>query len=120
MTAIWPSSLPQCPLRGTFDETPKMSRVQFESDTGPAIERPRGTVRLAEIAMAFRMTKDQAATFEDFVFTDLAQATADFMFTHPRKHEQVRMRMTGGDRPYQIQQMAPGKYQVSFSALVIG
>ena len=120
MTAIWPSSLPQCPLFGSFEEAPRMARAAFQSDTGPDIERPKGTLRLAEISMAFRMTAEQVDTFEYFVFTELEQATADFLFTHPRKHEQVRLRMTGQDRPYQIQQMAPGKYQVSFSALVIG
>jgi hypothetical protein len=119
MTAIWPGSLPQCPLR-PFDEQPRMAKTAFQSDTGPDIERPKGTIRLSEVSMTFRMTKEQVATFEDFVFTDLAQATADFMFTHPRKHEQVRMRMTGGDRPYQVSWAAPGKYQVAFTALVIG
>lgn len=121
MAAVnWPSDLPQCPMRGGFDETARMSRVQFESDTGPAIERPRGTIRLSEVSMTFRMTKVQVETFEDFVFSTIDQATADFMMPHPRKHDPVRVRMTGGDRPYQIQPMAPGKYQVSFSVLVIG
>lgn len=119
MTAIWPSSLPQCPLR-PFDEQPRMAKNSFESDTGPAIEGPKGTVRLSEVSMSFRMTKEQVSTLEEFVFTDLGQGARDFMFTHPRKHTQVRMRMLGGDRPYQISWHAAGKYIVSFQALVIG
>jgi hypothetical protein len=120
MTAIWPSSLPPLPLYGGFEEQSRMARVQFEADTGPAIERPRGTVRLSEVTLEFIMDRQQVETFEDFVFTELGQATRDFMFQHPRTYRQVRARMTGGDNPYRLQQMTPRKFRVSFSVLVIG
>lgn len=119
MTAIWPSSLPEYVLFDGYGEQPRMANAAFESDVGPPIERPRGTVALTDISMTMVMSDEQLETFEDFVFTDLAQATADFMVTHPRRRVQVRVRIKGRP-PYQIAEYSPGFWRVSFQYTVIG
>lgn len=119
MTAIWPSSLPEAPLVGSYAETARMRKVSFESDTGPPIERPKGTIRLGSVDMALHMTEEQLATFEDFVFNEIDQGSQPFYITHPRKLSQVKVKIVG-DEPYKLDRMAPGNWRVSFSLLVIG
>lgn len=119
MTAVWPASLPEYVLREGFNEQPLMKRATFESDTGPPIERPKGTVRLARLAVTMWMNTEQLATFEDFVFTDLRQATLSFFILHPRRREQVKVKIDG-EPPYQIAEGGHERWDVSFSLLVIG
>lgn len=119
MTAIWPSSLPEFVLSDGYGEQPRMPNVEFPTDTGAPIERPKGTVKLTDITASMIMSDEQFATFEDFVFTDIAQATADFMVTHPRRRVQVRVRIKGRP-PYQIAEYCPGFWRVSFQYTVIG
>lgn len=119
MTSVWPSSLPQFVLVDGYAEQPRMANVAFESDTGPPLERPKGTISLVDIAQSMIMTDAQLATFEDFVFGDIAQATQSFMITHPRKRVQVKVRIKGRP-PYQIDPFAPGFWRVSFELTVIG
>lgn len=119
MTAIWPASLPQYVLSGDYGEAPRMAAVSFDSDTGPAIDRPKGTVKLTDIACSVVMTDEQLGTFEDFVHTDLGQATQPFYARHPRKGEQAKVKLVGRP-PYQIAEVVPGSWRVSFKLLVIG
>lgn len=118
MTAIWPGSLPQCPL-ADFEETAVGNRVSFQSDTGPSIERPKGTMKMSELRATLRMTSEQVQTFEDFFQNDIAQGTSSFFWKHPRKGEQVKVRITG-DRPYSIARLGAGTWTVAFLLLVIG
>jgi hypothetical protein len=117
-TAVWPVSLPCRPLRG-FDETPRVAKATFESDTGPPIERPKGTIRMADANVVFRMTTAQMAVLEDFVRTTLQQATLPFTFRHPRRDVDVKVRLPG-DNPYQCSEAGPGLWSVSMKFLLIG
>lgn len=118
MTPIWPATLPKCPLRG-FDETPRMQKVSFQSSTGPDIERPKGTMRMAEIPVTLRMKREQIPLFQDFVFDTLGQASLPFYTVHPRTHTQVKCKLTG-DPVYRISQVNQQTYNVDFTLLVIG
>lgn len=119
MTASWPSTLPDAPLFDGYSEQPRMARATFESDVGPPIQRPRGTIRLNEIGCAMVMTSEQLGTFEDFVFADLGQATLPFLIDHPRLEDEVKVRLIG-EPPYSTDLLAPGYWRVSFTMLVIG
>ncbi len=116
---IWPASLPQHALRQGYEERPKRGVRAFEPDSGAPVERPAGTVRLATIAAAFRMSGAQLSTFETFVARDLAGGTFDFLMTHPRTGEQVTMRLIG-DPPYQVRSSAGDFWTVALTLLEQG
>lgn len=119
MTALWPSSLPDIVSAEGYSEAPRMTNVAFESDSGPPIERPKGTVSLVDISARMLMTDEQVETFEGFIFNDLGQATGDFLFTHPRRKMQVRGRVKGRP-PYQINPAGYCLWLISFEITVIG
>ena len=96
-----------------------MPKASFQPAVGPPIDRPRGTMRLSKMTVAAIMTDDQVSLFEDFVFTELGQATQPFNVTHPRTGEMIKVRMLG-DQPYQIAQHAPGWWRVTFEMMVLG
>ncbi len=96
-----------------------MANAAFESDTGPPIERPKGTVKLTDMSASMIMSTEQVADFDEFVFDDLVQATGDFTFPHPRTGDSVRVRIKGRP-PYQIAEHSPGFWRVSFQLVVIG
>lgn len=119
MTAVWPNSLPQYVRRDSYGEEARMPNVEFAADTGPPIERPKGTVRLNDISAGVIMSTEQLATFEEFVFTDLGQATLDFFFPHPRRKQQVKVRFKGRP-PYRVGFYAVGEWDVRFVLTEIG
>lgn len=101
-----------------------MANVEFASDTGPPIERPKGTLSLVDTVISMIMTDTQLQTFEGFVYTDLTQATQSFFFTHPRLQAQVKARFKGRP-PYKITPagfaaIGVRAWQVDFSLTVIG
>lgn len=96
-----------------------MRFASFASDAGPPIERPKGTLRMADTAFPFIMTAAQVAIFEEFVADDLAHGTLPFLIEHPRRRCQVTVRMTGEPR-YTIRVFASLEWLVSFRARVIG
>jgi hypothetical protein len=127
---IWPGSLPTLVLQDNYAEAPRMTNVEFASDTGPPIERPKGTVRLTDLTLSTIMTDDQVRTFDSFVFNDLAQATSSFFWLHPRRQEQVKVRFKGRP-PYTITNLTPsytvspgnvvqGNWKIDFTLTVIG
>lgn len=115
----WPATLPQDVLRRGYSETPRMVKATFESDTGPPIERPKGTIKLTKIPVSMIMTSTQLSTFEDFVFDDLAQGSLSFTFPHPRLGQNCTAKITG-DEPYQVAEIGADVWTVSFELLVIG
>lgn len=116
---LWPDSLPRYPLRAGYGERSAMRVVTFEADSGPPIERPRSTLRLSSVTFGFVMTSDQVRIFEDWVADDLGSGTLPFLMEHPRRQEQVKMRMTGDPR-YEIEPSGALEWTVTFSAMVIG
>jgi len=119
MIARWPASLPDFVLVEGFSETPRMPKVAFQPDTGPAIERRKGTMRLHEIPVQTIMTDEQVETLEHFIETELAGATQPFLTKHPRTEEAVKVKIEG-DRPYQLTSYTPETWKVAMTLLVIG
>ena len=119
MTAQWPYSLPVPDLVDGHRQEAFMPKASFQPAVGPPIDRPRGTMRLSKMTLRYRMTKEQLERFEDFVFTDLAQGTQPFLMQHPRRKEQVKVRMLGDD-PYEIGWVNSQNFDVSFQVMVIG
>lgn len=89
----WPSTLPVSPLLDGFSETAEEIIIRSKMETGPDKVRARTTAGVRKFSMAFMMTKNETAIFDDFYLNDLNGGAAPFDFTHPRTGETLSMRM---------------------------
>lgn len=119
MTAVAPAFINDYVFFNGYSEQPRMPNASFESDTGLPIERPKGTVKLVDLNISVILTPEQVETWEDFVQTDLEQATGDFYMLHPRRQVQVRVRLRGRP-PYSLIKHTPDYWRLSFQVTVIG
>ena len=117
--AVWPEELPQHVRGEGYGEAPAMRFASFPNDTGPDIERPKGTLPMDDSSFTFIMTNDQVDTFRAFVTDDLAHGVLPFLMDHPRRGDEVRVRMTGQPR-YTIRPFTALEWLVSFRCMVIG
>ena len=70
--AIWPTTLPQLPLRaGILETTPKLV-IRTTMDAGPEKMRRRFTAGSRNIKHVMEMTKAQVAIFDAFYLTNCA------------------------------------------------
>ncbi|MEL6920966.1 MAG: hypothetical protein AAFO77_08050 [Pseudomonadota bacterium] len=90
---VWPTSLPRHVRRPSFRSSPLTERAQFTPDSGDPIAVPRTTVRMEEMSVTYRMNDAQLATFKDFVWDDLGQATSWFQAYHPVTQAVGRMKI---------------------------
>lgn len=119
MTPLWPAALPRHALRAGYEERPRAATVAFEPDAGEAIERPRFTVAMTEIAASMRMTGDQYALFRAFVRDELGGGAHAFLAMHPARGEQRLMKLSGEPR-YAARPLAGDWWIVSFTMIDIG
>ena len=89
MTVAWPSSLPQKPFRGQWNEQAQDDVVRFQPESGPPILRRRSTVQTSVATATFRMTNEQIADFMVFHKEQLKGGALRFSWPHPVTGEAV-------------------------------
>ncbi|MCI5078737.1 hypothetical protein [Oricola sp.] len=115
--ATWPASLP-VPLLDLYSESPVFAKRSFKPEVGPEIESRRGTVKISRDNWVLHCTAEQVEVFEEFVEIDLQSAVEPFLITHPRRDEQVRVRLVG-ETPCRVDR-AGIDYRISLSVTIIG
>ena len=116
MTAIWPSTIPQCPLLNGLSEQRKRNVVAFAPDVGDSIMRRRSTAAYVLTSLTFKMTTTELAAFNAFYETTLQDGSLPFDWAHPI----TKITWTwcfDGDEPPRIDRMTPKTHRVSFNLL---
>ncbi|WP_230531125.1 hypothetical protein [Microvirga roseola] len=76
---VWPASLPVVPLRdGTGPASLYDPPIETEMEDGPRRMRRRSTTTWATVAVRFKLTNDQFATFQAFVRDTLDHGASRF------------------------------------------
>lgn len=75
-TLIWPLSLPQAPLLGTFKRKRANNLVSFEPDVGASIDRRRSTKVHGMASFAVPCSRDQMEQLDEFYEATDEGATA--------------------------------------------
>lgn len=66
MSAVWPITLPQIPLRAGFTCKPRDSRIFSQFDVGPPAVRSRYSGEIVDYTIPLLLTFTQRDTLEDF------------------------------------------------------
>lgn len=75
---IWPTSLPQEPLREGYTETGPDALLRTEMESGPPIVRRRFTAATQGRQVVYRMSDAQWATFKTFFDTTISGGALRF------------------------------------------
>lgn len=113
---IWPTSLPQAPLRSDYREAGPSAILRSETDTGPAIVRRRFTAASRRREVTYRMSEAQLEIFETFFDQTIAGGSLRFDWPDARRDQTVeaRMRIETGNEPYTVAGIGAGWYDVTF------
>jgi hypothetical protein len=76
--ATWPGSLPQYPLRDSWEETPGWGVIASPPDVGPVLTRRRFTATEQPRTAEFNLDATQKTAFKAFFETDLAGGAVPF------------------------------------------
>lgn len=101
MAILWPPSLPQRPLRESWQRTGQTSLWTFQPDAGPTYTRQAGR-KGDKLSMTFAMTREQVVTFLNFYSNSLSDGTLVFQYLDPDSDEQVYVRFLPDNDPYTI------------------
>jgi len=82
---VWPSSLPQRPTVGGYQERFADTVLRTAMETGAAKTRRRFTAAPRQIEVTFRVNAAQAATFKSFFEETTAGGALPFDWVHPRE-----------------------------------
>ncbi|MBI1215690.1 MAG: hypothetical protein GC185_07720 [Alphaproteobacteria bacterium] len=88
----WPATLPPQPLLDGYHETLPDLALRTDMAQGPAKLRRRTTAGVAQLSLAYFMTKVQVQVLVDFYTDDLIGGTQSFTFIHPRSGDAVLCR----------------------------
>lgn len=83
MTAVWPSDLPQRPLRDPYRRTLATGRQLTSADSGPPRSRRRYSRVARPVTLVFVVTSNQLARFARFMRDDLADGALPFWIRDP-------------------------------------
>lgn len=83
MSASWPGTLPQVPLREGYSDKRADNIIETAMETGPAKRRLRGTVAPRIITLQIRLTAAQVLQFNTFYDTTTAFGSLSFLFPIP-------------------------------------
>lgn len=108
----WPISLPQIPLRDGYRETEPDVVRRFETDEGPAKQRPRFTTGVRPFVLQIEMDIDQVATFDTFYRDTLRDGNIPFAWKHPRTQVNTNFRFVGG-QPQKVRPMGGRNWRVT-------
>lgn len=76
--ATWPASLPQRPLRDSWQEVEGWGVIESPPDIGPVLTRPRFTATEKPRSAEFNLDSAQKAAMETFFRSDLAGGALPF------------------------------------------
>lgn len=99
--AVWPSSLPQSPRRGSWVGGAKEERDSFQPDKGPAIDR-RGTTAEMQVASGVwpNLSGAQRAAFEAWFRGTLQSGVLPFVMRDPVSYRAGLWKIVGDDLAY--------------------
>ena len=120
--ATWPTSLPQKPLAGSYQEQQESQLVRSPMETGPAKQRRRFTARVDTFSCQFLMDESQVVTFKNFFNNTLDGGALSYDWEDPRTGATRKFRFRGGDgtAPFSIEGTRSGElYYVSVSLEVV-
>lgn len=116
MTAAWPNTLPQQPLRDSYQEAQEPAFIRSEVDAGPAKVRRRFTAPVTRVSMQFRMTPAQVTTFETWWRDTIKLGSLSFTLTHPRTSTSTTWRNV---EPYRLTPLAGDRWLVQLSLEIL-
>ena len=83
MPAMWPLSLPQCPLRASYKRTLPNMTVRSSMDTGPDKVRYRGGHSPQTVEAAYFLTAAQRNALETFALETIKGGAICFDWPNP-------------------------------------
>jgi hypothetical protein len=102
MIPVWPADLPQTPQRGSFSGGPKNSRVSFQPDRGPPIDRLGDTAETLQKSAVFPQIKTATLdVFRAWFSTDLRRGTLPYAWRDPIDGLAWRWKIVGEDLDYE-------------------
>lgn len=95
---VWPSSLPQRPTVGGYQERFADTVLRTVMEAGAAKTRRRFTAAPRQIEVTFRVNAAQAATFKSFFEETTAGGALPFDWVHPREGTAAEFRFVEAPR----------------------
>ncbi len=95
---VWPSSLPQRPTVGGYQERFADTVLRTAMETGAAKTRRRFTAAPRQIEMTFRVNAAQAAILKTFFEETTAGGALPFDWMHPREGTSAEFRFVEAPR----------------------
>jgi len=95
---VWPSSLPQRPTVGGYQERFAETVLRTAMDAGAAKLRRRFTAAPRQIEVTFRMTAAQVAVLRSFYEETTAGGALPFDWVHPREGTAAEFRFVEAPR----------------------
>ncbi len=115
MPDVWPATLPQDFLVGSFSESEPETSIQTEMDTGPRKSRQRFTAAEQPISGSMNLTAAQKATLRTFYRTTLGGGSLSFEWQRPGENlENFRFA-----EPPQYSALGADNYQVNLQLLIL-
>ena len=99
---VWPSSLPQRPTVGGYQEHFADTVLRTAMEAGAAKTRRRFTAAPRQIEVTFRVNAAQAATFKSFFEETTAGGALPFDWVHPREGTSAEFRFVEAPRVYAV------------------
>lgn len=114
--AVWPATIPQCPILNVFSEERQRNLAIFAPDTGyPRMVR-RSTAVGILTSVAFRMTVAQIAIFNAFYETTIKDGSLPFTWPHPITGTNYVWMFDTNEAP-KLDRMTPNTFRVTFNLL---
>jgi hypothetical protein len=115
-TAVWPSTIPQCPILNAFSEERQRNLAAFAPEVGPQRMGRRSTAVGIMTSVSFRMTLFQVRLFNIFYETTIADGSLPFTWPHPITGATYVWKFDDGGAP-KFDRMTPNTYRVSFNLM---
>jgi hypothetical protein len=116
MTAVWPPTLPQCPILNGLGEQRQRHIMAFAPEVGPPKMKRRSTAVEVLTNLAFRMTNAQVLTFYTFYETTLSDGILPFDWPHPVTKISYTWVFEGKEAPKR-DRMTPNTSRITFNLL---
>ncbi len=94
---IWPTGLPQRPLKAGYKRSLPNNLIRSSMDTGSDKVRKRGRFRPEDVQAAYILKPAQVTILENFVHNTIAEGAICFDWWHTEKNKYVRARLKGGN-----------------------
>jgi hypothetical protein len=115
-TAVWPASLPQCPILNGFSEQRQRNLAAFAPEVGaPRISR-RSTAVAVLTSLVYRMTNAHVITFNTFFEDTLKDGSLPFDWDHPVTGTTYTWMFDPNEAP-RLERMTTNTFHVSFNLL---